>query len=135
MSIDISKISYFSFAVMLNNKKEMPLKKIWFGERVYKKTFAVGRVWSLIGRLAIFQKTGAWQERRGEKERNSKKLWFSLKLSFMNAKDHVNLNIFLVALFIVCLTTQCVVLTVQCFFLRRNIGPSFFCQQRIKVLL
>ena len=44
-------------------------------------------------------------------------------LSFMRAKDCVNLNIFTVALFIVCQTTQCIVLAVQCFYARGNKDP------------
>ena len=49
---------------------------------------------------------------------------FSLKLSFMSARDCVNLNIFTVALFIVWQTTHCIVLTVQYLYLPRNKGPS-----------
>ena len=55
----------------------------------------------------------------------------SLKLSFMSAKNCVHLNIFTVALFIICQATQCIVLSVQHFYLRRNKG-LFFCQQGIK---
>ena len=36
----------------------------------------------------------------------------------------MNLNIHIVALFIVCQTTQCIVLTVQRFYLRENKDPS-----------
>ena len=46
----------------------------------------------------------------------------SLKLSFMGAKDRANLYIFKVALFTVCQMTQCIVLKVQCFHLRRKKG-------------
>ena len=48
----------------------------------------------------------------------------SLKLSFVSAKDRVNWNIFTLALLIVCQLTQCIVLIVQCFYLRRNKGLS-----------
>ena len=48
----------------------------------------------------------------------------SLKLSFMCSKDRVNLSIFTVALFIVCQMTQCIVLTVQCFYLWRSKGET-----------
>ena len=44
----------------------------------------------------------------------------SLKLSFMSPKHPGNLNIFTAALFIVYQMTQYIVLTVQCFDLRRN---------------
>ena len=44
----------------------------------------------------------------------------SLKLSFMSAKDRANLYIFTAALFTVCNMTQCIVLKVQCFCLRRS---------------
>ena len=44
----------------------------------------------------------------------------SLKLSFMSAKDRANLYIFTAALFTVCQMTQCIVLKVQCFYLRRS---------------
>ena len=44
----------------------------------------------------------------------------SLKLSFMSAKDRANLCIFTAALFTVCQMTQCIVLKVQCFYLRRS---------------
>ena len=50
----------------------------------------------------------------------------SLKLSFMSAKDRVNLNIFSVTLFILWQRNQCIVLTVQCFYLWRNKAPSVF---------
>ena len=42
----------------------------------------------------------------------------------MSAKDRVKLNIFTVALFVVCQTTQCIVLTVQYFCFRGNKVPS-----------
>ena len=57
---------------------------------------------------------------------------FSLKLFFVSAKDPVNLNIFTVALLIVCQMTQCMVLTVKCFYLRRNKGPSVLWQAKFK---
>ena len=44
----------------------------------------------------------------------------------------VNLNIFTVALFIVCHMTQCIVLTMQFFYLRRNKGPSVLLSTRYK---
>ena len=56
----------------------------------------------------------------------------SLKLSLMSAKDRVNLNIFTTALFIVCQTTQCIVLAVPYFYLRRNEGPSVLLSTRDK---
>ena len=59
-------------------------------------------------------------------------LKLSLKLSFMGAIDHVNLNIFTVALFIECQMTHFIVLTVQCFYLRRNKGPSVLLSTRVK---
>ena len=43
---------------------------------------------------------------------------------FMSAKDCLNLIIFTVALFIVCQTTQCIVLAVQGSYLRGNKDPS-----------
>ena len=46
-----------------------------------------------------------------------------LKLSLMSAKDRLNLNILTVALFIVCQTVQCIVLTVEGFYLRENKDP------------
>ena len=48
----------------------------------------------------------------------------SQKLPFMSAKDRENLNIFTVALLTVCQVKQCVVLTVQSFYLQRNKAPS-----------
>ena len=62
---------------------------------------------------------------------SNQKFWyyqiiFSLttwKLSFMSANDHANLYIFTRDLFIVCQMTQCIVLKVQCFYLRRSKGP------------
>ena len=48
----------------------------------------------------------------------------------MSAKDCVNLNIFTLALFLVCQTTQCIVLIVQYL----SVGKPFFCQQGIKGL-
>ena len=48
----------------------------------------------------------------------------SLKLSIMSAKDRLKSNIVPVTLFIVWKRTQCTVLTVQCFYIRRNKGPS-----------
>ena len=41
----------------------------------------------------------------------------------MSSKDCVNLNIFAVALLVVWLTSQCIVLTGQCFCLWRSKGP------------
>ena len=46
-----------------------------------------------------------------------------LKVSFMRAKDRADLCIFTVALFIVCQMMQCILLKVQCFYLRRSICP------------
>ena len=57
-----------------------------------------------------------------------------MKLSFMSEKDCVNWNIFTIALFIVCQITQCIVLTVQCFYLRRNKGPSVLLSTRYKIV-
>ena len=56
----------------------------------------------------------------------------SLKLSFMSAKDRANLNLFTVALFIICQATQHIVLSVQYFYLRRNKGPSVLSSARYK---
>ena len=53
----------------------------------------------------------------------------------MSAKDRGNLNIFTAALFTVFQMTQCIVLTVQCFFIYREAKVlRFFCQQGIKGL-
>ena len=57
---------------------------------------------------------------------------FSLKLSFMSAEYRVNLNNFPAALFIVWQMIQCILLTVQCFYLRRNKGPLFLLSTRNK---
>ena len=48
----------------------------------------------------------------------------SLKLSIMSVKDRWKSNIVPVTLFIVWKRTQCTALTVQCFYIRRNKGPS-----------
>ena len=53
----------------------------------------------------------------------------SLKLFFMRAK---NLIIFTLALFIVRPTTQCILLAVQCFYLRGNKDPSALLSTRDK---
>ena len=50
----------------------------------------------------------------------------------MNAKGRVNLNIFTLALFIVCQMTQCILLKSQCFYLRRNKGPLVLLSTRNK---
>ena len=47
----------------------------------------------------------------------------SINLFFMSATDSVDLNIFTVALFIVCRMTLCIVLTAQCSYLQRNKYP------------
>ena len=47
----------------------------------------------------------------------------SLKLSFMSSKDRKNLNILTVALLKLCQMKQCIVLTVQYFYLQRNKSP------------
>ena len=49
----------------------------------------------------------------------------SLKLSFMSDEDRINFDIFSVALLAVCQSAHCVLLSVQCFYLRRNQIPSF----------
>ena len=56
----------------------------------------------------------------------------SLKLSSMSAKYPVKLNIITAALFMVCHMTQCIVLTVQCFYLRRNKGHSVLLSTKFK---
>lgn len=57
----------------------------------------------------------------------------SLKLSFMTANYCVNiLIVFTEAFVIVCQMTQCNVLTVQCFYLRRNNGSLFLLSTRNK---
>ena len=56
----------------------------------------------------------------------------SPKLSFMRAKDRVNLNIFTVALFTVSQMMQCILLTVQCFYLRRNKGTLVLLSTKYK---
>ena len=56
----------------------------------------------------------------------------SLELSFLSAKDRVNLNILTVTLFTVCHTTQCFVLVKQCFYLWRNKGLSLMLSTRNK---
>ena len=48
----------------------------------------------------------------------------SLKLSFMSDEDRINFDIFSVALLAVCQSAHCVLLSVQCFYLRRNQIPS-----------
>ena len=54
-------------------------------------------------------------------------------VSYMSAKDCANLYIFTVSLFIVCQMKQCIVLKVQCLYLRRSIYVLwFFCQTGIK---
>ena len=50
----------------------------------------------------------------------------------MSAKDRSNLYIFTVALFIVCQMKQCIVLKVQCFYLRRSKGPLVLLSTRDK---
>ena len=57
-----------------------------------------------------------------------KTLMFSLTLSFVRLKHHVSLNILLdsIALLAECQTTQCVVLSVQYFYLWRNKDPLAF---------
>ena len=50
----------------------------------------------------------------------------------MSAKDRGNLNIFTAALFTVFQMTQCIVLTVQCFYLQRSKGPSVLLSARDK---
>lgn len=64
---------------------------------------------------------------------NSTTLMLSLKLSFMTANYCVNiLIVFTEAFVIVCQMTQCNVLTVQCFYLRRNNGSLFLLSTRNK---
>ena len=55
-----------------------------------------------------------------------------LKVSFIRAKDRPNLNIFTVALIIVCQMTQCIVLKVQSFYVRRSICPLILLSTRDK---
>ena len=50
----------------------------------------------------------------------------------MIGKARANLYIFTVSVFIVCQMTQCIVLKVECFDLRRNKGPSAFLSTRDK---
>ena len=50
----------------------------------------------------------------------------------MSAKDRANLYIFTVALFIVCHMTQCIVLKVHFFYLRRGKGHLVFLSTRDK---
>ena len=54
----------------------------------------------------------------------------------MSTKDLANLysNIFKVALFTIWQMTQCIVLTVQCFYLRGNKGPFFLLLTRNKTV-
>ena len=56
----------------------------------------------------------------------------SLKLFFMRAKNRANSIIFTLALFIVRPTTQCILLAVQCFYLRGNKDPSALLSTRDK---
>ena len=56
---------------------------------------------------------------------NTTTLLLSLKLSFMCDEDRINFNIFPVALLAVCQSAHCILLSVQCFCLRRNQIPSF----------
>ena len=59
----------------------------------------------------------------------------SLKLSLMSAKDRGNLNVFTVALFIVCHVTQCTMhLAVQCFYLSGNKDSSVPSSTRDKMV-
>ena len=60
---------------------------------------------------------------------------FSLTLSFILAKDCVNLNIFTVVLLIVCQMTKYIVLTVQCFYLQKNKGPPVLLSTRYKIVV
>ena len=55
-----------------------------------------------------------------------------LKVSFIRAKDRANLNIFTVALIIVCQMTQCIVLNVQSIYVRRSICPLILLSTRDK---
>ena len=55
-----------------------------------------------------------------------------LKVSFIRAKVRPNLNIFTVALIIVCQMTQCIVLKVQSFYVRRSICPLILLSTRDK---
>ena len=50
----------------------------------------------------------------------------------MSAKDRANLNVFTVALFLVCQPMQFIVLTVQCFYLRGKKDPSVLLLTRDK---
>ena len=59
----------------------------------------------------------------------------SLKLSLMSAKDRGNLNVFTVALFIVCHVTQCTIhLAVQCFYMSGNKDSSVPSSTRDKMV-
>ena len=78
---------------------------------------------------------------------SNQKLWYyktifslrtpmlSPKLSFIRAKDRVNLYIITAALFTLCQMTQCIVLKVQCFYLWRSKGPLVLLSTKDKTIV